>query len=240
MVLFQPTEATVWDFSWYFGSGKPFEIVFWITAIIAIVFSLFLLSSYLNERKPAHFYWGIAFALLWINTHIAIFSGTFATFLDQVPSTLSALMVGMFAVGLFKNVKPDKEKMGDYLLYFVVVWSLVIGFFKGAYLGLPAYVTPITVMVLHVPMAILIIWLPLQTREENGKSALVMSFAGILMSLVGVLLALTTLGVLTTEAWLELIFTAFPFVYLLAGLGFAWGTFVPKRWNFAIPGIELE
>ncbi len=131
MVLFQPTEATVWDFSWYFGSGKPFEIVFWITAIIAIVFSLFLLSSYLNERKPEHFYWGIAFALLWINTHVAIFSGSFATFLDQVPSTLSALMVGMFAVGLYKNVKPDKKKMGNDLLYFVVIWSLVIGFFVG-------------------------------------------------------------------------------------------------------------
>jgi len=241
MVLFQPSgDPTVWDFSFYMAGGKLFEIVFWISAIIGVIFALFLLSSYLNERKPAHFYWGISFAILYINTHVAIFSGTFATFLDQVPSTLSALMVGFFAVGLFKTVKPDKEKFGDYLLYYVVIMSLVIGFFKGAYLGLPAFITPILVMALHIPSGILIIWLPLQTRDVNGKAALVMTIAGVLMSLVGVLLALATLGILATDAYLEIVFNAFPYVYLGAAVCFAWGTFVPKSWNFAIPGIELE
>jgi len=241
MVLFQPSgPATVWDFSYYFGSGNAAKIVLWISAIIGIIFALFLLASYLNARKREHLYWGISFALLWINTHIAIAGGSYAYWLDQVPATFSALMVGLFAVGLFINVKPEKEKMGNYLLYYVVVMSLVIGFFKGAYLGLPAIVVPILVMALHIPSAILIIWLPLQTREENGKSALVMSFAGILMSLVGVLLALATLDILSTDAYLEIVFNLFPFVYLAANLAFAWGVFVPKRWNFDVAGIELE
>ena len=241
MVLFQPSgPATVWDFSYYFGSGNAAKIVLWISAIIGIIFALFLLASYLNERKPEHFFWGISFSLLWINTHIAIAGGSYAYWLDQVPATFSALMVGLFAVGLFKNVKPDKKKFGDYLLYYVVVMSLVIGFFKGDYLGLPAFVVPILVMALHVPSAILIIWLPLQTREENGKSALVFSLAGILMSVVGLLLALVTLEILATDAFLEVIFNLFPFVYLFANIAFAWGVFVPKRWNFSIAGIELE
>jgi len=88
-------------------------------------------------------------------------------------------------------------------------------------------------MALHIPMAILIIWLPLQTRDENGKAALAMTIAGALMSIVGILLALATLGILATDAYLEVVFNLFPFVFLLANLAFAWGT-------FSIAGIELE
>ena len=275
MVLFQPADPTVWDFGWYGGIGNLFDIVFWLTAILAIVFALFLLASFLNTRKPEHFYWGISFAILYINTHVVIFSGTFATFLAQVPAVLSALMIGLFAVGLYKNIKPEKDKMGDYLLYYVLIMSLVIGFFKGAYLGLPAIVAPIVVMALHVPSAFLIFWLPLKTRSENGNSVFALATAAILMSLVGILLViavplaadlaamaaayeqavedaiLTPAELLVLEeildafqaevdAFLEPIFYAFPFVYFGAGLCFAWGTFVPKRWNFAIAGIELE
>ena len=71
---------------------------------------------------------------------------------------------------------------------------------------------------------------------------MVLSLAGILMGLVGLLLALTTVvgGYFATEPWLEIVFNVFPFVYLGAGLCFAWGTFVPKQWTFNIPGIELE
>ncbi len=245
MVLFQPSgPATVWDFGYYFGSGNAAKIVLWVSAIIGLVFALFLLASYLNTRKKEHLYWGISFALLWINTHIAIAGGSYAYFLQAVPATFFALMVGLFAVGLFINVKPDKEKLGNYLLIYVIVMSLAIGFFKQEtviiVLGTPAILVPILVMALHIPMAILIIWLPLQTRDENGKSALAMTIAGVLMSLVGVLLALATLGILATDAYLEVVFNLFPFVYLLANLAFAWGTFVPKRWNFSIAGIELE
>jgi len=245
MVLFQPSgPATVWDFSYYFGSGNAAKITLWISAIIGIIFALFLLSSYLNTRKKEHLYWGISFSILWINTHIAIAGGSYAYFLQEVPATFSALMVGLFAVGLFVNVKPDKEKLGNYLLYYVIVMSLAIGFFKQAtvniVIGTPAILVPILVMALHIPMAILIIWLPLQTRDENGKSALAMTIAGALMSVVGLLLALATLDILATDAYLEVVFNLFPFVYLLANLAFAWGTFVPKRWNFSIAGIELE
>ena len=241
MVLFQPTAATVWDFGYYFGSGKVMEIVFWMVAILGFAFALFLITDYLNNRKPAHLYWGMAFALIWINTHVVIFSGTFATFLDPVPSVVGALTVGLFAVGIIKTVKPEGA-LGKYFLYFVIVMSLAIGFFKVPFLGLPAIVVPIVVMVLHITSAIFIIWLPFTTRGENGKAAMVLSLAGILMGLVGLLLALTTVvgGYFSTEAWLEIVFNVFPFVYFGAGLCFAWGTFVPKQWTFNIPGIELE
>ena len=74
---------------------------------------------------------------------------------------------------------------------------------------------------------------------------MVLSLAGILMGLIGLLLALTTVGggfvpFFGSDIWFEIIFNAFPFVYLGAGLCFAWGTFVPKQWTFNISGIELE
>ena len=249
MVLFQPSgPATVWDFGFYFGSGNAAKIVMWVAAIFALFFALFLLSSYLNKRKSEHLYWGISFALLWINTHIALAGGSYAYFLQEVPATFFGLMVGLFAVGLWKNVKPDSDKMGNYLLLYTIVLSVAIGFFKqetvNIVLGTPAIIVPILVMALHIPMAILIIWLPLQTRDENGKSALTFSLAGALMGLVGLLLAgatfLPELGLSLGDFYLEIVFNIFPFAYLLAVLFFCWGTFVPKRWNFEIPGIELE
>jgi len=248
----------VWEFSFY-DWGEAIDIVLWISAIVSAVFALLLLASYLNTRKTEHLYWGISFALLWINTHIGIVhvliervggsqvqtrGSGFWTFLEPANAVFFALTVGLFAVGLWKNVKPEKDKIGNYLLYYVIVMSLAIGFFKNenmiTLLGTPAMLVPILVMALHVPSAILIIWLPLQTREENGKAALAMPIAGVLMSLVGVLLAIATLGILATEDYLFVVLAAFPFVYLLAIMGFAWGTFVPKRWGFDISGIELE
>ena len=271
MVLFQPAgDPMVWEFGFYGGLGNLFDIVFWLAAIISAIFALFLLADYLNNRKPTHFYWGISFALLYINTHVLIFSGDFASILDPVPSVLSALTIGFFAVGLFKNIRPE-SKMGDYLFYYVIIMSLLIGFIKTPYFGIPAeiytYIVMGVVMALHVPSAVLIVWLPLKTRSENGKSALILPLAAILMSLVGVLLIITVPlltefwaqialydvyvdqeadGIITqvqldafkaildgieaqTNAILEPIFTAFPFVYLGAGLCFAWGTFVPKH-----------
>jgi hypothetical protein len=255
MVLF----ATPWEYSFY-SWGEAIDIVLWIAAIVSAVFALLLLASYINTRKTEHLYWGISFALLWINTHLGITYvvvnvrtmsvervAGFWTFLDPVNATFFALTVGLFAVGLWKNVKPEKDKIGNYLLMYVVAMSLAIGFFKNEnmiiVLGTPSYLVPILVMALHVPSAILIIWLPLQTREENGKSALAFPIAGVLMSIIGILLAGATLVEMAApleEGYLFITLAAFPFIYLLAVMFFAWGTFVPKRWGFSIAGIELE
>ena len=261
MVLFQPpsTPATPWEFRFYFNS-QAIEVILWIGAIISIVFALFLLASYFNSRKPEHFYWGMSFALLWVNLHQAIPGGDYSYFLQAVPSAFAALTVGLFAVGLFKNVKPEKKKFGNYLLYYVLILSVIILWFKnpgisgpGPYAAqpdggpVPTWLVPIIVMALHVPSAILIVWLPLTTREENGKSALMMTIAGLLMGLIGLLLAgatmAETLDLFTApleEGYLFITFTLFPFVFTLAIVCFAWGTFVPKRWAFDIAGIELE
>jgi len=293
MVLFQPgsTPPTVWDFGWYGGIGNLFDIIFWLVAILSAAMALFLLVAYINDRKPVHFYWGISFALFFVNTHVIIFSGTFGTLIDVVPSVLWALVVGFLAVGIIKNVKPD-SKLGEYFFYYVLIMSLAIGFFKNPNIGIPWYVPMIVVMALHIPSAFFMIWLPFTTRSENGKSALVLPLGAILMSLVGIILVMVILlsntlaeyvavfgaaeeafeiaedlfddGLITQaaldavealmdaaeaaldayqlqyDAILEPIFTAFTFVYLGVGLCFAWGTFVPKRWTFNIPGIELE
>ncbi|GAH22419.1 unnamed protein product, partial [marine sediment metagenome] len=41
-----------------------------------------------------------------------------------------SIEIGLFAVGLWVNVKPEKEKIGNYLLMYVIAMSLAIGFFK--------------------------------------------------------------------------------------------------------------
>jgi len=231
------------------------EVVMWVAAIVSIIFSLLLLAAYINQRKPQHFYWGIAFALLWMNLHRVIPLGDFSYFLLPTPAAFSGLTVGLFAVGLFMNVKPDKEKIGKILLLYVVAMSLAIMFVKNNLFGTlymgnqlidPIFI-PFVVMALHVPSAVLIIWLPLTTREENGSAALSMTIAGALMGLVGLLLGIATMaGALDlfspalTEGYLFVTLTLFPFVFLFATIAFAWGTFVPKRWAFDIAGIELE
>jgi hypothetical protein len=227
------------------------EVIFWVCAIVSIIFALLLLVSYFNSRKTEHLYWGIAFALMWINLHLAIPIGEFSYFLLPVPSAFAGLTVGLFALGLFKNVKPEKTLIGNLLLLYVVAMSFVIMFVKNNLFGteyfgtqlLPSWIIPIVVMALHVPMAVLIIWLPLTTRDENGKSALMMTIAGALMGLVGLLLALATFDIFPhpiSVGYVFIILSVFPFAYLLATIAFAWGTFVPKRWAFDIAGIELE
>ena len=248
MVLFQPSgPATVWDLSYYFGNGQPAEISFWIVGIIGILFGLFLFSSYLNKRKPEHLYWGFSFAILWILAHLVIFGGSYAILLEEVPAMLGALMVGLLATGVLKATKPE-GKLSEYYVYYVLVMSFLIAFFKleNMQTALPwfAMVVPIVVILLHVPSALLIVILPLGSRSENGKAALMMTFVGILMGLVGLLLAGATVlpmfGLSLGDFYLEIVFTAFPFVLLAAAVCFAWGTFVPKSWGFDIPGIELE
>ena len=283
MVLFQPPSGPTfaWEFGWYGGIENLMDIIFWMTAILAAAMALFMLADYLNNRKPAHLYWGISFALLYINTHLLIFNGDYSTMLDPVPSALAALSIGFLAVGIIKNVKPDGI-LGKYYSYYVIIMSLAIGVVKAPYFGIPEtiypYVVMVVVMAVHVPSAVFMVWLPFTTRSENGNSALFLPIGTILMGLIGILLivvipqineinaqyALLDLyiemeddGLITPaeldaftviieaaiaahSAILEPIFYAFPFVYLGAGVCFAWGTFVPKRWTFNIPGIELE
>ena len=114
MVLFQPPSGPPPGLGISAFDGYPdprmFEYTLWISAIISFVFALLLLASYLKSRKSEHFFWGIAFALLWINLHLLIPANSFEYLLNPVPAAFSALTVGLFAVGLWKNVMPG-EKM---------------------------------------------------------------------------------------------------------------------------------
>ena len=267
MVLFQPPSGPPpgpWSFSFEgYPNSQMIEVVLWIGAIISIIFALLLLASYFNSRKPEHFLWGMAFALLWINLHLLIPRGDFEYLLNPVPAAFSALTVGLFAVGLFKNVKPEMKLIGNLLLLYVVVMSVLIMILKNNLFGVEYFGTrliePIiisgVVMALHIPMAFLIIYLPITTREENGKATYVMMTAGIIMGLVGLLIGLSALfgytypydgaqmvvylNDYTLVGYLWLTLTVLPFALTFAIIAFAWGTFVPKRWGFDIAGIEL-
>ena len=268
MVLFQPAAGPP-PGPWMFGfDGYPnsqmIEVTLWIGAIVAFAFALLLLVSYFTTRKPEHFFWGIAFALLWINLHLLIPLGDFEYLLNPLPAAFSALTLGLFAVGLWKNVKPEQKLIGDLLLAYVVGMSVLIMFLKNNLFGVeyfgtqlidPIYVS-IVVMALHVPSAALILWLPIQTREENGNATWAMVTAGVIMGLVGILIRLASLfgysypydgmamvvdiNNYALVGYLFVILSVFPFAMTFAIIAFAWGTFVPKRWGFVIPGIELE
>jgi len=268
MVLFQPPSGPPpgpWKFSFDgYPNSQAIEVVMWVGAIVAIIFALLLLAAYFNSKKPEHALWGIAFALLWINLHLAIPLGDFEYFLMPVPAAFSALTVGLFAVGLFKNIKPEMKLIGNLLLLYVVVMSVLIMILKNNLFGVEYFGTrliePIiisgVVMALHIPMAFLIIYLPITTREENGKATYVMMTAGIIMGLVGLLIGLAaafgytypydaqTMVVDTGNyflvGYLFVILSIFPYALTIGITAFAWGTFVPKRWGFDIASIELE
>ena len=268
MVLFQPAAGPPpgpWMFSFDgYPNSQAIEVVLWIGAIVSIFFALFLLASYFTSRKPEHLLWGIAFALLWMNLHLAIPLGDFEYFLMPVPAAFSALTLGLFAVGLFKNVKPEQTKIGNILLLYVVAMSMLIMVLKNNLFGVEYFGTrlidptiiSIVVMALHIPMGFLIIYLPLTTIEENGKSAIAMTVAGSIMSLVGLLLGLAALFGYTYPydgtgmvvllnnymlvGYLFVTLSIFPYALMFGIVAFAWGTIVPKRWGFNIAGIELE
>ena len=269
MVLLQPPSGPPpgpWEFGFDgYPNSQMIEVVLWIGAIVSVIFALLLLASYFNSRKPEHFLWGISFALLWINLHQAIPRGDFEFFLNPVPAAFSALTLGLFAVGLWKNVKPEMKLIGNLLLLYVVGMSLAIMVLKNQNIGtpytygfqlVPTFVTSILVMALHIPSAALIIYLPIMSRQENGPSTYAMITAGAIMSLVGILLGLSVIfgytfpynaqtmvvdpNNYTLVGYLFITLTIFPFALTFAILAFAWGTFVPKRWAFDIAGIELE
>ena len=121
---------------------------------------------------------------------------------------------------------------------------------------IPTIVTSILVMAVHIPSAALIIYLPISTKEENGAATWAFVAAGVIMSLVGLLIGLATAfgysfpydaqtmvldtGNYFLVGYIFVILSIFPFALTIAITAFAWGTFVPKRWGFDIAGIELE
>jgi len=269
MVLLQPPSGPPpgpWEFGFDgYPNSQMIEVTLWIGAIISVIFALLLLASYFNSRKPEHFLWGISFALLWINLHQAIPRGDFEFFLNPVPAAFAALTLGLFAVGLWKNVKPEQKLIGNLLLLYVVCMSVAILVLKNQNIGtpytygyqwIPTWVTSVLVLALHIPSAFLIVYLPLLARQENGPSTYAMTVAGLIMGHVGLLIGLSTLfgysfpydaqtmvvvpNNYTLVGYLFIVLSIFPFALLFAILAFAWGTFVPKRWRFDIAGIELE
>ena len=102
----------------------------------------------------------------------------------------------------------------------------------------------VLVMVLHIPSALLIVALPLITtiKKETRWPALLMTVGGILFGIVGILMALVETDVVpvTPIDYRFAIMGLFSILLLLSVMCFTFGTIIPAKWNFDIPGIEFE
>jgi len=249
MILQPPsTPPTVWELSYY---ENYVESLIWMAAIIAIIFGILTLVDYFNTRRRSQLVWSLSFFSVWIVFHQLIMDGDYSMLLGAVIATISALIPGLLAAGLFYALFEDKKilklRLGDIYLLFVVVMASVILIVKAdpttftpmTPSALPAWLTPVVVMVLHIPSGLSIILLPI-LKNRAQKSSYIMSIGGIAISIVGILLAIISLDIMATDEYLALVFTLFPWFLLLSVGSFAFGILLPEKWRFSIPNVEFE
>lgn len=211
-------------------------ILFWITGIAALLFGLFLLLDFINNKKIHHLLWAIAFLVVLVAGLVLIFTNEYLLLLSPIVAALAALIPGGIAAGLYFVVFEDKTKLYGYIyLLFILVMVVLIGITKAV--GSPG--ASATVMIAHIPSSLSIILLPIYTTyktKDTGWKALLMTIGGIIISIAGLLLALNAVG----AADIVLILTLLPYVLLLSAIFLAFGMLLPEKWSFAIPGIKKE
>jgi len=263
MVLFQPppSDPTPWDV----GEQRFAETFLWIVAIIGIIWAFLLIVSYINTRKRHHLLWGASFSIMWIAFHQVIAAGDYEIMLGPVMSAMLAFIPGLLAAGLLMVVFSEKKIIGNLYALFVLIMAGLIALFKfdpfywiadgeefEILWGLPQVigsVPGILVMVLHIPSALLIVILPLYTiiKKQTRWPAIFMTIGGLLFGAVGLLLVLVTMTPMfddllaaTTIDFRFAVMGLFSIFLLVSVLAFSFGTLIPAKWNFDIPGIEFE
>ena len=255
MVLFQPPSGPASPFD--VGEQRFAETFIWIVAIIGIIWGFLLIVSYINTRKRHHLLWGASFSIMWIAFHQVIASGDYSIMLGPVMALMLGFIPGLLAAGLLMAVFEQKI-IGNLYALFALIMGILIALLKfdpfdwiadAAALDPAAALIPsILVMVLHVPSAIVIVVLPLLTtiKKQTRWPALLMTVGGILFGVVGLLLSLVVTDffepalLLTGIDYRFAVMGLFSIFLLLAGLCFAFGTIIPAKWNFEVPGIEFE
>jgi len=252
MVLFQPPSGPASPFD--VGEQRYAETFIWITAVIGIIWAFLLIMSYIQTRKRHHLLWGASFAVMWIAFHQVIASGDYSIMLGPVMALMLGFIPGLLAAGLLMAVFDNKKIIGNLYALFVLIMGILIALFKfdpfywvedAAALDPAAALIPsIMVMVMHIPSALLIVVLPLITtiKKQTRWPALLMTVGGILFGIVGLLLSLVVTEVvpITPIDYRFVIMALFSVFLLLSGICFAFGTLIPAKWNFDIPGIEFE
>jgi len=192
---------------------------------------------------------------MWIAFHQVIAAGDYSIMLGPVMALMLGFIPGLLAAGLLMAVFEDTKILGNLYALFALIMGIVIAFLKfdptGA-LGDAAAIDPavallpsIMVMVLHIPSALIIVVLPLITtiKKQTRWPALLMTVGGILFGVVGLLLSLVVTDFFEPYAPIDLRYVVmglFSIFLLLASICFAFGTLIPAKWNFDIPGIEFE
>ena len=214
-------------------------ILLLITGIAAILFGLFMVLDFLNNKKIHHLLWALSFIVLFIAGIILVLTNDYSLLLSPAVAALAALIPGGIAAGLFFVIFEEKTKLYGYIYtLFVLVMVVLIGIAKVV--DSPG--APATVMIAHIPSGLSIILLPIYTTyktKDTDWKALLMSIGGIVVSIAGLLLALFRIGP-GDIALLTLILTLLPIILLLTAIFFAFGMLLPEKWAFAIPGIKKE
>ena len=256
MVLFQPPSGPASPFD--VGEQRFAETFLWIVAIIGIIWGFLLIVSYINTRKRHHLLWGASFSIMWVAFHQVIASGDYSIMLGPVMAAMLAFIPGLLAAGLLMVVFDNVKLIGMLYALFALIMAILIALFKfdpfywvetAAAIDPAAELIPsILVIVLHVPSALVIVVLPIITmiKKETRWPAIFMTLGGLLFGAVGVAMSLVVTGVfdpillLTGIDYRFAIMGLFSILLLLAVLCFTFGTIIPAKWNFDIPGIEFE
>jgi len=198
---------------------------------------------------------------MWIAFHQVIAADDYSIMMGPVMSLMLAFIPGLLAAGLLMVVFEKQKLIGDLYALGVLIMAILIAVYKfdafgwidagvelETLLDLPiliATLPSVLVMALHIPSALIIVILPIYTtiKKQTRWPAIFMSIGGILFGTVGFLLSLVVTDVFAPYAPIDLryvIMGLFSILLLCSVLAFTFGTIIPAKWNFDIPGIEFE
>ncbi|MFX0057564.1 MAG: hypothetical protein ACFE85_11270 [Candidatus Hodarchaeota archaeon] len=266
-MIFQPAAGP--PDPWSLGEYQMASTLFWIAAILTLIFGFFMLVDYINNRKVHHLAWSVSLLLMWTLIHQLIPFGDYTFFLDPLIMAGSSMILGLVAAGLIYNTFAEKKLIGHIWLLFVLVMTVVIaiiGYNLGnqadlkQYLGPPGedwpdpndvfvpVLQPIVNLVLTLPSLAIIVLLPIYTTlisKSTKLVALLMPIGAFLLGInayyLNVFLLITGTYQVTYWMWdLWTIFTMYQFFLLFGVSCIAFGMLIPKKWSFKIPGVEFE
>lgn len=269
-MILQPAPSVFSPFD--IGNWRWSESLLWITAFAALIFGILLLVDAINNRKVHHAIWAVAMIGEWIVLHALIVDGSYlkllepdiAGVLDPFFLILSSFVPPLIAAGVLYASFEDK-KIPNIFMIFVLCMIPVIVVAKldptnGQYAGMDWFETA-SVMLLHIPTGLVLIIVPIM--KTNDRNALLIVIGGVLMSVVGIILAILPflqdylanippvyiVQELVSPFWLtfaeeygfiDIVLSIVPFIIMGAVFCFTLGMLLTREWAFNVPGIEFE
>ncbi len=199
-----------------------------LTGIVAVYVGIFLLKEYVASKNKYHLFWGISYIVLFVSGVLIILFDFDILKTELVPVVAALIPIGM-AVGLLFAVFEDNPLYGWVFLLYELIMMVITAWVRLA--GDTS--TSGLIMAMHIPSGILIILLPIVSKEAN---AYFMSIGGVLISFGGALLAFVAIGSpILTEGQ---IFLVLPPLLLIVGAFFTLGIVFPEKWRINVPFIS--